>query len=222
MKVPLPQEYISGFSQFLNCRIDLSKKAFIPRMETEYWTAKAIKEIQKKFKKPFHALDMFAGSGCIGIAIAKSFPRLCERIDFADSSKKALSQIRINLKINEIPEKKYRVISSNLFEDIKVTERYELILANPPYVAEERIKEVEKSALKYEPREALFSGKKGIKHITRFLEEARKFLNGNGLIFLEFDPLQKRYIENIIRKKYSSFKFYKDQFGKYRWAKIIK
>ncbi len=222
MKVPLPEEYLSGVSHFLGCRIDLSRKVFIPRMETEYWVAAAIKKIRESFPRPFQALDMFAGSGCIGIAVAKALPTLCERIDFAESSKRALSQIRINLRINEIPAGRYKIIRSKFFEGIEKGRRYEVILANPPYVAEERKEEVEDSALEYEPKEALFSGKKGLGHITRFLKEARGFLKRKGIVFLEFDPLQKEYLKDVLRDKYSSFKFYKDQFGKYRWVEIRK
>jgi len=225
MKEKLPIEYERGFTKFLNCKIDLSKKVFIPRIETEFWVKKAIKEIQyalirRSSNYRVFMLDMFAGSGCIGIAILKACPGLVERVDFVDIDKRAIEQIKINLKLNKIPKSRYRIYRSNLFEKIKG--KYDFIFANPPYVAVERIREVEPSVLEYEPKKAILAGKKGMLYIKKFLEGVRSFLKPKGVIYLELDPLQKEGIENILNKeKYKNFKFFKDQFKKYRWVKII-
>lgn len=222
MKAGIPTEYLKKKIGFLNCKIDLSKKTFIPRIETEYWVRKAIKEIKKELKdknKKIKVLDVFAGSGCIGIAILKSIEN--SLVDFNDIDKRAIAQIKTNLKLNEISSKRYRVYKSSFFERLK-GKRYDFIFANPPYIAKQRVKEVESSVLKYEPEIALFSGKKGIYHIKRFLKEAKNFLKKNGIIYLEFDPDQKEEIKHILKKnKYPYFRFFKDQFRKYRWVKII-
>jgi release factor glutamine methyltransferase len=223
MKEKLPIEYERGFTKFLNCRIDLSKKVFIPRIETEFWVKKAIKEIQYALTRRssnyrVFILDMFAGSGCIGIAASKSIKN--SRVDFVDNDKKAIEQIKINLRLNHVPQNRYKIYKSNLFEKLK--RKYDYIFANPPYVAKERIAEVEPSVLKYEPKRAILAGKKGLFYIRKFLKEAKKFLKPESIIYLELDPLQKREIENILKKeKYKNFKFFKDQFKKYRWVRII-
>ncbi len=218
LEVKIPEEYVKGEVKFLNCEIDLSKRVFIPRIETEFWIKKAIKEIKKR--KDLEILDMFAGSGCIGISILKNIKS--SKVDFSDIDKKAIEQIRINLKLNKIPEKRYKVYQSDLFENLK-NKTYHYIFANPPYGAESRISEMGESVLKYEPQKAVFSGKYGLKHIKRFLKLAKKFLKEKGIIYLEFDPEQKNDIEKILKKeKYSSFKFMKDQFKKYRFARVIK
>jgi HemK-like putative methylase len=212
--------------KFLNCKIDLSKKVFEPRIETEYWVKKALSEIRNT-KYEIRTLDIFAGSGCIGIAILKNIKN--SFVDFVDVSKGAIEQIRINLRLNKIGKRRYKIFQSNLFEKIK-GKRYDFIFSNPPYVALNRIAEVQKEVLKKEPKEALFAGKKGMAWIKKFLSRAKRYLKPNGKIFMEFDPLQKAEIEKILEKDYNpptalplsrapklKFKFKKDQFKKYRW-----
>jgi release factor glutamine methyltransferase len=199
--------------KFLNCKIDLSKKVFEPRIETEYWVKKALSEIRNT-KYEIRALDIFAGSGCIGIAILKNIKN--SFVDFVDVSKEAIEQIKINLRLNKIGKRRYKIFHSNLFEKIK-GKKYNFIFANPPYVALSRIKEVQKEVLKKEPKIALFAGKDGMYWIKKFLSQAKKYLKEDGKIFMEFDPKQKVEIEKILKKENFNFKFKKDQFKKYRW-----
>lgn len=217
--VRLPNEYKKGFLKFLNCKIDLSKRVFIPRIETEYWVKKAMASLNVQNKK-LKVLDIFAGSGCIGIAILKNIKN--SSVDFVDIDKKAIAQIKINLKLNKISSKRVKVFQLNLFEGFK-KKKYDIIFANPPYVAKERKNEIGASVLKYEPRVALLAGKGGLIYIKKFLKLAKKFLEKSGIIYLEFDPKQRKDIKNILKEyNYKNFKFSKDQFEKYRWLKIIK
>ena len=176
-------------------------------------------------------LDVFAGTGCIGIAILKNIKNA--NVDFVDISKEAIEQIKINLKLNKIEQKRYEIFQSNLFEKIK-GRKYNFIFANPPYVALNRIGEVQKEVLKKEPSQALFAGKDGLFWIKKFLKKAKKYLKKNGKIFMEFDPKQKVGIKKILKKDSNppttlpskarapklKFQFKKDQFKKFRWLKI--
>ncbi|MBI2038351.1 MAG: HemK family protein methyltransferase [Candidatus Nealsonbacteria bacterium] len=200
---------------FLGCQIDLSKWNFMPRVETEFWAKKAIKYAEKR-SRHIKVLDIFAGTGCIGIAILKNIKD--GRVDFIDINKQAVEQIKINLTLNKISKNRYGVFQSNMFDKIKG--KYDFIFANPPYVAENKIQEVQPSVLKYEPKLALFGGESGLFYIKKFLKEAKNFLVENGAIFLEFSPEQKEDIEKILaREGYRKYKFFKDQFKKYRFLK---
>jgi release factor glutamine methyltransferase len=224
-----PLDYIRGFSEFLGCKIDLSQKPMIPRPETEFWLKKAIKSINRA-RREVVCLDIFAGSGCIGIAVLKNCPELCREAVFGEIDKNLVKQIKLNLKINKIPAKRYKVIQSDIFEKIKEKsphlkfkcgDKYDYIFANPPYVAKKRKHLVQKSVLDFEPYKALFGGKDGMFFINKFLKDAKKYLNKNGKIYLEFDSFQKKMIEKLLKQfRYKEFKFYKDQFRKWRWVAI--
>lgn len=248
-----PLDYVIGFTEFLGCKIDLSKKPLIPRPETEFWTEQAIKEIKKALgshtsqylgcmtsqcldKRKLKVLDIFSGSGCIGIAILNHVKN--SQVIFADKDKNALKQIRVNLKINKINTSLIRsnkgwtereisvVVKSDIFGNIKG--KFDYIFANPPYVATAKINQVQKSVLKYEPKLALFGslpagkqGKDGLFYIKKFLKDAKNHLNPGGKIFMEFSPEQKKQIEKLLKKyKYSHCEFHKDQYGKWRYVVI--
>ncbi len=203
--------------KFINCKIDYKNQVFQPRVETEFWVGKEIRELKiKNCKLKIDVLDIFAGTGCIGIAIIKNIKN--SNVGFVDISEEAVGQIKINLKLNNISKERYKIYKSNLFEKLK-GERYDFIFANPPYVALDRISEVQKEVLEKDPHVSLFAGKDGMDYIRRFLLAVKKFLKPNGKIFLEFDPFQKKKIKEILEKEKFKFIFEKDQFGKFRWLK---
>lgn len=201
---------------FLNCKIDVSKKVFQPRIETEFWIKEAIEEIQNA-KLKIKILDIFSGSGCIGTAALKNIKNC--RVDFVDIDDKAISQIKINLKLNKIPKNEYEIYKSNLFEKLR-KKKYDVVFANPPYVALERISEVDKEVLKKEPKMALFAGRDGMVLIEKFFKKVKNHLKTGGVVYLEFDPLQKEKIKEVLKKCGFQFFFRKDQFRKYRWLKL--
>lgn len=159
-------------------------------------------------------MDVFSGSGCVGIAILKNTKGAT--VDFADISDEALKQIKMNLKTNKILPQRYKIIKSDIFNNLK-RRKYDFIFANPPYVALDRIKEVQKEVLERDPYLALFSGKEGISAIKKFLPGATKNLKAGGKVFMEFDPKQKQRIKEISNKCGLSVRFRKDQFHKDRW-----
>ena len=163
-------------------------------------------------------MDVFAGSGCIGIAVLKHIPKA--RVDFAEKEEKFLKQIRLNAKLNGIEAKRYRIIRSDIFSGVKGT--YDYILANPPYVAEARKTRVQKSVLENEPGGAVFGGRDGLRYIRKFLKGARSHLAQGGVMYMEFDSPQKTEVVKLAKiAGAKEVKVHKDQFGKWRYARAV-
>jgi release factor glutamine methyltransferase len=199
--------------KFINCQIDFSKHKFSPRTETEFWVGEALKVLKSKTQN-LEILDMFSGTGCIGITILKNIENA--QVDFADIWFPAIEQIKINLKLNKITQSRYGIYRSDLFRGLK-GKKYDFIFANPPYVALNRIFEVQKDVLESDPAVALFGGKDGMVLIEKFLNQVKDYLKPAGKIFMEFDPLQQKNIKKVLDRDKFRAEFKKDQFGKYRW-----
>jgi len=212
-----PLDYVIGFTDFLGCKIDVSCRPLIPRPETEFWVQKAMDELKVVKLSSYKVLDMFAGSGCIGISIMRHIKN--SYVVFVEKDKKLIEQIRINCKLNHIDNKRYQVTHSDIFENVKG--KFDYIFANPPYIPTARKHKIQASVLTYEPSRALFGGSDGLRYIRKFLASAKNFLNDNGTLYMEFDSIQKKKIEALLKKyHYKKWEFCKDQYGKWRYVVV--
>lgn len=210
-----PLAYIIGNVSFINCIIDLSKRPLIPRYETEYWVKNVIEKIQDD--KKFAILDLFSGSGCIGIALAKYFTT--SHVTLVDVSSKNIEQIKINIKLNNVSPGQVSIIESDFVSNI--TETYDLIFANPPYVSKNRVTYIDDSVLKWEPHRALFAEDDGLFYIKALINIYKSLLKPNGNIYIEIDDWQKYILSKILLDKNIPHFFLKDQYKKWRILRII-
>ena len=223
-----PIDYLIGFFDFLGCKIDLSYRPLIPRAETEWWVEKAVPVVLLPSlegrlggveESTLSILDIFAGSGCIGIALLKHLPNAT--VDFGEKEPDYVAQIEKNLRLNGIEPKRAQVFTSDVFTNIS-PKKYNFIFANPPYISHTKIEDVQKSVLDHEPRGALFADDNGLLYIKKLLNEAPKFLAPNGKLFIEFDSWQKEEIESYCQsasRRIDSVEFWKDQFD--RWRVVV-
>lgn len=204
LKKNKPIQKIIGYIEMANVKINLSKKVFIPRYETEELIYHAIEFIKKNNYK--NILDICCGSGFIGIALKKEF----KNIDVwqSDIDKNAIKQTKKNLKINNV---KTKTIKSNMFEKIK-NQKFDLIISNPPYLIPNEI--LSDSILNFEPHHALFANNNGMFFYEIIEENLNNFLNKNGIVILEINPInfdwfkKRNYsiINDINNKKRFAFK----------------
>lgn len=211
-----PLDYVIGWTPFLGANIDLSLRPFIPRPETEFWTKKAVETLRTvKQKRPLRILDIFAGSGCVGIAILRAFPK--SRVTFAEKNRPFIEEIRINLRRNGVQPGRARAVQSDVFK--KIRGRFDAILANPPYVG--ALSRLDEKVRRFEPKEAYWGGKDGLQVIDVFLKETRDHLLPGGTIWMEHGAWQKEPIRKLLKKLgYSRFSFHNDQYGRPRYVII--
>ena len=214
----IPLAYLIGHIPFLNCKIWLDSKPLIPRPETEHWTQLAIEEIKSKTtnNKGLYILDLCAGSGCVGVAVAKAIPKT--KIYFVELDKKHVSTIEKNCLENNINRENYKIMQSDLFSSLS-SQTYDFILSNPPYI-DPKIDRAEKSVKDNEPDIALYGGDKGMELITKIVKLAPNFLKPNGQLWLEHEPEQVENIKNLGKDKFTVHT-YKDQYSVPRFTQLV-
>jgi release factor glutamine methyltransferase len=213
-----PLAYIIGWTDFLGCKIDLSKHPLIPRPETEFWTERVIKETSlfTSDNSSLRILDLFAGSGCIGVALLKHLPQVM--VDFGERDEELYEQIQMNIIKNEIDPNRARIITSDVFSDIP--ERYDIIVANPPYIDPLKKSTVQESVLAHEPDSALFADDGGLAFIKELIDEAPQHLNAGSTTYIEFGEKQKAAVEKLSSGNTWTTRFWKDQYDKWRVIKL--
>lgn len=126
------------------------------------------------------ALDLCTGSGCLAILLALAFRNAT--VDAVDLSAGALAVARKNIAAYRLG-RRVKSLRSDLFSSL-AERRYDLIVSNPPYVTEERMRRLPGEYLA-EPRMALAGGKDGLLLVRRILSQARMHLNPRGLLVCE-------------------------------------
>ena len=213
-----PLGYIIGHVPFLDCTIYLDSRPLIPRPETEYWTEEAIAEIKTvtPASEVPRILDLCAGSGCIGVAVAKEIADA--QVDFSEIDESHLSTIAKNLQLNDIVPDRTTVKHTNLFTDFAGT--YNFILSNPPYIDMD-LKRTDTTVLEHEPYIALSGGIAGLEVIQKIIEEAPKHLERHGQLWIEHEPEQSAEIRNLAREHKFICTTHHDQYGVERYSVLV-
>jgi len=202
-----PLAYVIGHIPFCNTIIHLDSKPLIPRVESEYWIEKALKETDDTPKK---VLDIFAGSGAIGIAWANARPQ--DSITFAELDEAHLETIQKNIKENNITNT-VEIIQSDVFNAIEGD--FDIILANPPYVPKDR--DLPKGVIDFEPLIALFAGEDGLIYIRQLIGDLSKHLKKGGALYLEHDSTQADEIVELFSSSFT-VESHTDQYGVSRYT----
>lgn len=214
-----PVDYIIGWREFLGVKIDLSVRPLIPRAETEFWVERAIQDMRRRHAdKAIRILDLFSGSGAIGVACLKHIPSA--HVDFADIDRDCLRQIAVNARALSGAAGRYRIIESSVFGDI--SGQYDYIFANPPYLDRKKTEHIQPAVLAYEPHRALFADQAGFALIQKTITGAAEHLTEDGILYLEFDTEQETRIRGLTRSLPFSLAILNDQYAKPRAAALMK
>ncbi len=213
LKKGVPIEYITKKVHFLNYVFRIYPGVFIPRLETEYF----IELIEKiPHFAPQNILEIGTGCGAISIAFAEIFPNAT--ITATDVSENALSCAQENIEKYNL-QKRITLKQCNLFDGI--TESFDLIVSNPPYIPRARLESLPKSVKEFEPIVAINGGEGGLQFIRRLIREGMCHLKNNGIMALEIDEDEVSPLKQFLKSNISvSFSFKKDLFGRFRYLFI--
>ena len=211
-----PLAYVIGTIPFLDCEITLDSKPLIPRPETEWWVERAIVEIKKSAAaKPPRILDLCAGSGCIGVAVAKAISDA--QVDFAELEAVHIATIEKNCERNNIAGERYQIYTGDLFQN--VTQTYDFILTNPPYI-DPILDRTERSVKDFEPDVALYGGADGMEVIRQIIETAPQYLNPGGQLWIEHEPEQSKAIKELAKNSFTTTT-HSDQYQVERYSQLV-
>ena len=199
----IPLSYVIGTRDFFGLTFKVNENVLIPEQETELLVEEVIKHSEGK-----SVLDMCTGSGCIAISIAL-FGKP-SRVSASDISPKALEVARENAKSLKAGEISF--IQGDMFEN--VTDKFDIIVSNPPYIETGEIDELMPEVRDYIPRLALDGDIDGLKFYRIISKEAVKKLNKNGRIFYEIGYNQSRAVASILLENgFTDVKIMKDYSG---------
>ena len=197
-----PLAYIVGFKVWNDLKIFVNKQVLIPRDETEI-LCQHIQENLEIGNSTASILDLGTGSGCIAIWFKKKFPNT--NLTASDISKGALKIAKKNAKHHKTP---INFVYSDMFEVFPSGTRFDLIVANLPYVPETLTVSAE---VQQEPIRAIFSGDDGLNHIRQFAQELQDKKISFSQCWLEFLPQQEQAIREIFPDE--QIEFHKDLGG---------
>lgn len=183
----IPLQYITGEQEFMGLNFKVNSNVLIPRQDTETLVEEALKICQPGMR----LLDLGTGSGCVIISLMKNAHGMTAI--GSDISKQALLVAKENGKLHEVD---IDWVRSNLFENING--RFDLIVSNPPYIAQADLLELMPEVRDFEPVGALDGGADGLDFYRQIVVRSKDHLNQDGYLYLEIGYDQGPAVTNMM------------------------
>ena len=184
----IPLQYIIGEQEFMGLRFKVNSNVLIPRQDTET----LVEQVLKIVKPGMKVLDLCTGSGCVLISGLKNAPELTGM--GSDISKTALLVAKENAKLHEVDAEWVR---SDLFDNI--TETFDVIMANPPYIPTGEILSLMPEVRDFEPENALDGGADGLDFYRKIAGQVKDYLNPGGYVYMEIGYDQGEAVSELMR-----------------------
>ena len=188
-----PVQYITGRAAFRSLDLAVDARVLIPRPETEGLVEAVLETLRSERRQWPHprVLDLGTGSGAIALAIASEWP--AARVIATDASAEALEVARANAGALGLAER-IRFQHGDWFAAPETDQRFEVVVSNPPYIAEGERAELPEDVREFEPAAALYSGPEGTEALREIVDEAPRHLVAGGLLALELAETRAREI----------------------------
>jgi release factor glutamine methyltransferase len=190
-----PLQYITGHQQFFKLDFLVTPAVLIPRPETELIVETALELLRDD--RATRIADIGTGSGCLAISLLHERP--AARAVAIDVSPAALRIAQRNAARHGVADRLDLLGSDTLsaLDAAQVERRFDLIVANPPYVSDAEMKTLQREVHR-EPRTALAAGADGLSIIRRLLDETRPLLRPGGHFIFEIGFGQSQAVQELI------------------------
>lgn len=188
-----PLQYIEGEAAFRELVLRVDRRVLIPRPETEVLVQEVLD--WARGREDLHALDVGTGSGAIALSLATEGP--FARVVGTDLSADALEVARANRRA-AAPDAPVDFREGALYAPV-AGERFDVVVSNPPYIAEEERPSLDPEVREWEPSGALFAGESGLEVIRELVEGAPEVLRAGGLLALEIGWTQAEAVAGMVR-----------------------
>jgi release factor glutamine methyltransferase len=205
-----PVAYITGRKEFWTFSLEINKDVLIPRPDTEIIVEEALDICRKIYSAETKILDIGTGSGAIALALAKDISNA--KMTATDISTAALVLAKKNARSLSL-DNKINFLQGDLFEPIE--DCFDIIVCNPPYIAENEYKTLPPGVKDYEPEIALLAGKKGTEFYEKLIYQAADYLQKNGWLLLEIGAKQEKAVRGLMEETgfYDSIAMRRDYAG---------
>ena len=218
LKTGKPYLQILGETEFYRMRIFVDENVLIPRPETEELLEFAIQKISnlKSQISNLKIIDIGTGSGIIPLVLKKHFTEA--KVSSIDFSEKALETAKKNADFHQL---EINFIHAD-YLSLDLHQKFDVIISNPPYIGIDEANDIADSVKEFEPKMALFSPTSdALIFYRKIAEDSKKYLNKNGLLFLEIN--QKLGEETLeLYQDFSHSELIKDLSGNDRFIFGIK
>lgn len=203
-----PVAYIIGEWEFYGLTLDICRDVLIPRPDTETVVERALTYLGEK-EGPVRILDLCAGSGCIGLALAHHYP--ASTVVLADWSEDALRVSRQNIRRCGMSGQVSTARVNAMEAPPALLSEFDLIVCNPPYIPTGDLAGLDRSVKGYEPRMALDGGEDGLDFYRAIAQKWKIALNAGGKLIFEIGYDQAPDVEAImIANGYTDIQSIKD------------
>lgn len=177
----VPLQHLTGEQDFMGLTFIVNDKVLVPRQDTEVLVEEALRNLHDGMR----ILDMCTGSGCILLSLLQ-YSNDCVGVG-ADLSAEALAVAEENYRRlrEQRPEITASFVKSDLFANLPKGERYEMIIANPPYIRTDVIDTLMPEVREHEPLMALDGREDGLYFYRKITHQAGEYLTRGGMLFYE-------------------------------------
>ena len=176
-----PVAYLIGEWEFYGLPLDISEAVLIPRVDTEVLAAQAIDYVNTLGQ--CRVLDLCAGSGCVGLAVAANAPRC--RVLLGELSEGAVRICRQNIRRNQLSGQVSVMVMDAMAKPPAAIGEFDCIVCNPPYIPRAEIETLDISVKNFEPYQALCGGEDGYDFYSYISQHWRGALRSGGRLYFE-------------------------------------